>query len=109
MNDQFYRKVLGYLESESYLMAYRVLHALADEYMPLETRMDFDALHSSLSIIVGERSGHPDIVEQLADTVGFYERLAYLLTKKLLGDEDAGEKADILMLCVAAFGNHRRN
>jgi len=109
MNDQLFEKVLGYIESESYLMAYRELHKLADEYMPLETRMDFDALHSSLSIIVGERSGYPDIAEQLADTAGFYERLAYLLTKKLLGDEEAGEKAGTLMLCVAAFGNHRRN
>ncbi|HHE32564.1 MAG TPA: hypothetical protein ENL07_08060 [Chlorobaculum parvum] len=109
MNDQLFKKVLRYLESESYMMAYRVLLELADEYMPLATRMDFDALHSSLGIVVGERSGHPDISEQLADTAGFYERLAYLLTKKLLGDEEAGEKADTLMLCVAAFGNHRRN
>lgn len=109
MNDQLFKKVLGYLESESYLMAYRMLHKLADEYMPLATRMDFDALHSSLSIIVGERSGHPDVDEQLADTAKLYERLAYLLTKKLLGDEQAGEQADILMLCAAAFGNQRRN
>jgi hypothetical protein len=109
MNDQLFKKVLGYLESESYMMAYKVLHKLADEYMPLATRMDFDALHSSLSIIVGERSGHPEIAEELADSAKFYERLAWLLTKKFLGDEEAGEQADILMLCVAAFGMHRRN
>lgn len=109
MNDQLYRTVLGYLESESYLMAYKVLHRIADEYMPLETRMDYDALHSSLSIIIGERAGHPEIAEELADSAKFYERLAWLLTKKLLGDEEAGEKADTLMLCVAAFGMHRRN
>ncbi len=109
MNDQLFKKVLRYLESESYLKAYRTLHQLADEYMPLETRVDFDALHSSLGIVVGERSGHPEIAKQLADTPGFYERLAWLLTRKLLGDEEAGEKADTLMLCVAAFGNHRRN
>lgn len=109
MNDQLFKKVLGYLESESYLMAYRTLHQLVDEHMLLETRVDFDALHSSLGIVVGERSGYPDIANQLADTAGFYERLAWLLTRKLLGDEKAGEKADTLMLCIAAFGNHWRN
>ncbi|RXK88449.1 hypothetical protein EST62_02765 [Chlorobaculum sp. 24CR] len=109
MNDQLFRKVLGYLESESYMMAYKVLHRIADEYMPLETRMDYDALHSSLSIIVGERSGYPEIAEELADSAKVYERLAWLLTKKLLGDTEAGEQADTLMLCVAAFGMHQRN
>jgi len=41
--------------------------------------------------------------------VSFYERLALLLTKKLLGDSDASEEVNTLMFCHDALAKHRRN
>lgn len=109
------QSILKYLETESYLMAFRTLAAIEAEYedpedwLSLETKTDLDVLHTCLSIVVGERAGHPATVRSYAQTSGFYERLAYLLTKKLLGDEASGKAVDTLMICEEVLRKVRRN
>jgi len=108
-------KMLGYLESESYLMAYRTLSAIVAENeasgvsLSVETTTAIDVMQTCLRIIVGERVGHPEVAKHFAQTVSFYERLALLLTKKLLGDSDASEEVNTLMFCHDALAKHRRN
>lgn len=107
--------ILGYLETESYLMAYRALTAIEkeyddpDEWLSIETKTDLDVLHTALRIVIGERSGHLETLRKYAQNTGFYERLAYLLTKKLLGNKTAGLEVDTLMFCEEALGKVRRN
>jgi hypothetical protein len=107
--------ILGYLESESYLMAYRTLNAIVEEReafgeLPsIETSTALDVMQTCLRIIVGERVGHPEVAKHFAQMVSFYERMALLLTKKLLGDESAAAEVDILLFCHDALAKHRRN
>jgi len=107
--------ILGYLESESFLMAYRVLNAVVEEReksvepLSLETSTAIDVLQTCLRIVIGDRVGHPEVSRHFAQTVSFYERLALLLTRKLLGDEQAAAEVDILMFCQEALGKIRRN
>lgn len=107
--------ILGYLESESYLMAYRTLNAIvadhekSGESLSLETSTAIDVMQTCLRIIVGERVGHPEVARFYAQTVSFYERLALLLTRKLLGDSNAAEEVNILMFCQDALTKVRRN
>ncbi|AOS83925.1 hypothetical protein BIU88_07030 [Chlorobaculum limnaeum] len=107
--------MLGYLESESYLMAYRTLNAIvaenetSSELLSVETTTAIDVMQTCLRIIVGERVGHPEVARYYAKTVSFYERLALVLTKKLLGDSNAGEEVNILMFCHEALSKARRN
>jgi hypothetical protein len=107
--------MLGYLESESYLMAYRTLNAIvteneaSGELPSLETSTALEVMQTCLRIIVGERVGHPEVAKHFAQTVSFYERLALLLTKKLLGDDSAAAEVDILLFCHDALAKHRRN
>jgi hypothetical protein len=107
--------ILGYLESESYLMAYRMLTSIVEENEPqkeslsLETSTAFDVMQTCLRIIVGDRAGAPEVAKHFAQTVSFYERMALLLTKKLLGDGIAAAEVDILLFCHEALAKHRRN
>lgn len=111
------RKILGYLESESYLMAYRAVSTLAAESeasvaldrFTVETKTDIDVLHTCLRIIVGERAGNPEVARFYAQTVSFYERLALVLTRRLLGDKAADNEVDALMFCQEALVKTRRN
>jgi len=107
--------ILGYLESESFLMAYRVLNAVVEErekskeLLSVETATAIDVLHTCLRILIGDRVGHPEVAKHFAQTVCFYERLALLLTRKLLGDEQAAAEVNTLMFCQEALGKIRRN
>lgn len=107
--------ILGYLQTGSYLMAWRALNALGNENeefrntLSLEAKTDLDVLHTCLGIVVGERAGHPVAVRNFADTTGLYERMAFLLTRRLLGDSDAGTEIDMLMFCEEALGKVRWN
>lgn len=107
--------ILGYLESESYLMAYRTLNAIVAENetsgksLSLEAVTSLDVMQTCLRIIVGERVGHPEVAKHFAQTVSFYERMVLLLTKKLLGDDSAAAEVDILLFCHDALAKHRRN
>jgi hypothetical protein len=107
--------MLGYLETESYLMAYRTLNTIVAEHeksgesLSLEASTAIDVMQTCLRIIVGERVGHPEVARYYAQTVSFYERLALLLTKKLLGDRNAGEEVNLLMFCHEALSKARWN
>jgi hypothetical protein len=107
--------ILGYLQSESFLMAYRVLNVVVEEreksgeLLSLETSTAIDVLHTCLRIVIGDRVGHPEVAKHFAQTVSFYERLALLLTRKLLGDEQAAAEVNTLMFCQEALGKIRRN
>jgi hypothetical protein len=48
-------------------------------------------------IIVGDRGGQTEVAQHLAQTVSIYERMALLLTKKLLGDNRAAAEVDMLL------------
>jgi hypothetical protein len=104
-----------YLKSESYLMALRELNAIVadneafDIWLSLEANTDLDVLHTCLSILIGERTGHPVAVKNYAHKVSLYERLADLLTRRLLGDKDAGKEIDTLLFCEDALGKVRLN
>jgi hypothetical protein len=108
-------KIAGYLKSESYMMALRELNKIVadneafDIWLSLEANTDLDVLHTCLNILAGERAGHPVAVKNYAQTVGIYERLAYLLTRRLLGDKDAGKEIDTVLFCEDALGKLRWN
>lgn len=108
-------KISGYLKSESYLMALRELNALVEEnekldiWLSLEANTDIDVLHTCLNILTGERSGHPVMVKYYAHKISLYERLAELLTRRLLGDKNAGQEIDTILFCEDALGKVRWN
>ncbi len=108
-------KISRYLKSESYLMALRELNALVEEnekldlWLSLETNTDLDVLHTCLNIITGERAGHPVAVKYYAHKVAVYERLANLLTRRLLGDRAVGPEIDTVFFCEEALGKARWN
>jgi hypothetical protein len=108
-------KISGYLKSQSYLMALRELNSIIadneafDIWLSLEANTDIDVLHTCLSILIGERAGHSIAVKYYAKTVSIYERLAYLLTRRLLGDKDAGKEIDTLLFCEDALEKVRWN
>jgi hypothetical protein len=108
-------KIAGYLGSVSYLMAIRELEAIVadneafDIWLPLEANTDIDLLHNCLSILAGERLGHPVAVRHYAHAVRLYERLAHLLTRRLLGDREVAEEIDTILFCEDALGKVRWN
>jgi hypothetical protein len=104
-----------YLKSESYLMALRELNAIVadneafDIWLSLEANTDIDVLHTCMSILIGERAGHPVTVKNYAHKVSLYERLADLLTRRLLGDKEAGNEIDTVFFCEEALAKVRLN
>jgi hypothetical protein len=112
---QHLEKISEYLKSESYLMALRELDALVEEnekldiWLSLEANTDIDVLHTCLNIVTGERAGYPVMVKHYAHKVSLYERLATLLTRRLLGDKGAGQEIDTLLFCEEALGKVRWN
>jgi hypothetical protein len=114
MKERFER-IRDYIETESYMMALMMLNETVSENgedgerFLREARTDLELLYTCLSIVVSERAGHPDAIRQYSQAGGFYERLALLVTRKLLGDADAGREARALMFCEDAVGNLRQN
>lgn len=108
-------KISGFLESENYLMAIRELDAIVadneafDIWLSLEANTDIDLLHNCLSILAGERLGHPVAMKNYSHAVTLYERLAHLVTRRLLGDRDVAQEIDTILFCEDAIGKVRWN
>lgn len=103
------------IETQRYMTAFRTLRSAIEENQDFEDRLSLDdktaldVLCSCLHIVVAERGVGSDAMRNYPRTAGFCERMAFLLTRKLLGDKSAGKEVDTLMFCNEAIKKLRYN
>lgn len=107
--------VLDCIEAQRYVTAFRTLRSAIEENqdfidrLSLDDRTAIDVLYSCLHIVMAGTGTGSDAMKNYPQRAGVCERMAFLLTKKLLGDRSAGKEVETLMFCNEAINKLRYN